>query len=237
MQLVGAKKAARSAVFAFTLVFVAGCESGAAAKPSLIPSLTELKPAIFCIDAALDESGVRECLKSQGIASDYGFPDRPISSQDFKRQALLTWAVLGRGGAHLTSDHFGSAMDYASCIEKATNALQGLEGEPKNAIGAGMTKAELSCVNQSLSVHSLAKRHPGIVKGDTSDLPLGEMKANLLARTFAAAAYRYVIEANGWVADEMRPCLRYLDGRPPSAGCAGQTERRAPAPPPSYPQK
>ena len=237
-KLVGAKKMAHSAFSALTLVFVAGCGSGAAAKPSLIPSLVELKPAISCIDAASNESSVRECLKVQGIASDYKYPDQPRSTEDFKRQTLLTWAILGRGGPHLSSDHFGSAMDYASCIEMATNALPGLEGEPKKAIGAGMAKAELSCANQSLSVHSLAKRHPDLLKGETRDLPIGEIKANVLARIFAAATYRYVIEANGWVTDEMRPCLRYLDGRPPSAGCAGEPELRAPVrPPPVYRQK
>lgn len=236
MKLFSAKNAARSVFFAFTLAFVAGCESGAAAKPSLIPSLAELKPAISCIDAASNESSVRECLKIQGVVGDYRYPDQPRTAEDFKRQTLLTWAILGRGGRHLSSHHFGSAMDYVSCIEKATNALPGLEGEPQNAIGAGIAKAELSCANQSLSVHSVAKRHPDILKGETRDLPMGEMKANLLARIFAAAAYRYVIEANGWVADEMRPCLRYLDGRPPSAGCAGRPELRAPAPP-GYPKK
>lgn len=168
MKLFCVRAAVRIPFFACVLVFAAGCESNVAAKPSLIPSLAELKPAIFCIDAALDESGVRECLKSQGIASDYRYPDRPSSSQDFKRQALLTWAILGRGGAtHLSSHHFDSAMDYASCIEKATNALQGLEGEPKKAIAIGMAKAEVSCAGQPMSPHSVAKRHPGILKGET----------------------------------------------------------------------
>lgn len=234
------RKMARAAFLgACTLTFLAGCESDAAAKPSLIPSLAELKPAILCIEAASSESGVRECLNSQGIASDYRFPDQPKSAEDFKQQALITWAVLGRGGTvRLSSRHFDSAIEYATCIEEATNALQGLEGEPKEAIGVGLAKTQLTCADQYLSPPSVAKRHPSMLRGETGNPPEEEMKAFLLGRIFTAAAYRYVIEANGWVVDEMRPCVRYLDGRPPSAGCVGEPEPRAPPPPgPRYTPK
>lgn len=234
MKAAGTRRATRAALLAAcTLAFATGCESSAVAKPSLTPSLAELKPAIFCIDAASDESGVRECLGREGIASDDRWPDQPKSAEDFKRQVLLTWATLGRGStARLSSHHFDSAVDYATCIEEATNALQGLAGEPKKAIGAGMGKAQLTCADQYLSPPSLAKRHPGILGGETGNLPVEEVKAFLLGRIFTAAAYRYVIEANGWVIDEMRPCVRYLDGRPPSASCKGEPEPRAPRPPP-----
>lgn len=233
-----AKEALRVPLLTCVFVFAAGCESDAEAQPSLLPSLAELKPAIFCIDAAPDENGVRDCLMKQGITSDYRYPDQPSSSEDFKRQTLLTWATFGRGGAaHLSSSHFASAMEYASCIERATNALKRLEGEPEKAIGLGMAKAEVSCASQPLSVQSVAKRHPSLLNGQTSDQAREEMKALFLARTFASAAYRYVIEDNGWVTDEMRPCVRYLDGRPPSVGCAREPETRPPASPPGYQPK
>ena len=228
----------RRPLFACIFAFAAGCESNAEAQPSLLPSLAELRPAIFCIDAATDKNGVRDCLMKQGITSDYRYPDQPSSREDFKRQTLLMWATLGRGGAaHLSSSHFASAMEYASCIERATNALERLEGERKKAIGLGMAKAEVSCASQPLSVQSVAKRHPSLLNGQTSDQAMEEMKAFFLARTFASAVYRYVIESYGWVTDEMRPCVRYLDGRPPSVGCAGETKLPAPAPPPGYQPK
>jgi hypothetical protein len=142
------------------------------------------------------------------------------------------WAGLGRGGtAHLSSENFDSAIDYASCVEKATHALRGLKGKPEDAIGRGRAKADLACANHLLSIYSIAKRYPGILKDEMQDVPQEEMKAHILASLFAGMAYNYVIEANGWVLDKMRPCVRYLDGRPPSAGCAGEPELRAPPPP------
>lgn len=232
----------RLPLLACIFAFAAGCESNAEAQPSLLPSLAELRPAIFCIDAATDENGVRDCVIKQGITNEHRYPDQLSSREDFKRQTLLMWATLGRGGAaRLSSSQFASAMEYASCIERATNALERLEGEPKRAIGLGMAKAEVSCASQPLSVQSVAKRHPSLLNGKTSDQAAEEMKAFFLAQTFASAVYRYVIESNGWVTDEMRPCVRYLDGRPPSVGCAGEPQPKPklppPAPPPGYQPK
>jgi hypothetical protein len=236
MKLASVKRIARLVISASALVLSVACETGAAAKPTLIPSLVGLKPAILCIEAALDRNGVLECLKSQGVTSDYRHPDQPSSTEDFTRQTLVMWASVGPGGtARLSSQHFDSAVDYATCIEKATNALQGLPGEPRRAIGAGRAKTELACTDQLLSIHSIVKRHhPDMVKGGSGTVPQGEAKAHLLAGIFAGAAYGYVIEANGWVDDKMRPCRRYLDGRPPSAGCAGEPELRAPPRPLTY---
>jgi hypothetical protein len=233
LMLSGAKRAVYASFAAACALACAGCGSDAAAQPRLVPSLVELEPAIFCIDAALEQSEVLECLNRHGITSDYRYPEQPRTAEDFKRQVLVMWATIGRdGAARLSPQHFDSAIDYATCIEEATNALPGLEGEPRAAIGRGRTKAELTCADQFLSTQSVAKRHPGLLKGETGDLPEGEMEAYLLARTFAGAAYNYVIEANGWVTAQMRPCVRYVDGRPPSPSCAGMPEPRAPPPPP-----
>lgn len=238
MKLGTFQKAERAALLFWTLAFAAACDSNAAAKPTLIPSLVELKPAILCIDAALDRDDALECLASKGIARDYRYPDQPKSTEDFTRQLLVMWASLGQGGAErLSSQHFDSAVDYATCVERAANALQGLKGKPKEAIGAGKARTEQACAGEALSVHSVARRNPGILNGDIRDLPQGEAKTYLLARIFAGMTYRYIIEANGWVVDEMRPCVRYLDGRPPSVGCAGEPQLRVPSPPPSYPPK
>ena len=53
----------------------------------------------------------------------------------------------------------------------------------------------------------------------------------MFASGVANMALNYALEANGWFPDEMRPCFRYGDGRPPSIGCAGKPEPRVPPPP------
>lgn len=191
----------------------------------------ELKPTILCIEAASSQSGVFECLGREGVASDYRYPEEPRTAEDFKRQALVMWAGFWRGGAtRLSPQNFDLAMKYVACIEDATNALQRLEGEPKEAIGTGQRKAQLKCADQFLSTQSLAKRHPSLLTRNP-DTPEGEAKAYMLARIFSAAAYRYVIEANGWVTDQMRPCVRHLDGRAPSPSCTEEPGYVAPPPP------
>lgn len=232
-------KAAPVALFAVCALFItAACESNAADKPSLVPLLTELKPAIFCVDAASNETAAIECLRSYGIAGDGKFSDEPRSSDDFAQRVLVTWAGVGRGGtAHLSSQHFNSAISYATCVETATHSLQGLEGELQNAIAVGNAKVVMSCADELLSVPSVVERHPEILTGKSLNLSQGEAKGFMLARIFAGAAYKYVIEANGWVRDEMRPCVRYLDGRPPSASCANEPRPRVFRPPSPYSPK
>jgi hypothetical protein len=147
---------------------------------------------------------------------------------------MAMWtASTNRGSARLSSQQFASAISYATCIERAARALRGLQqqGDPRNAIGAGRVKAELACGDQSLSKLSIAKRHPGLLQGRSDHPPEDEMKAYMLATIFSGMAYTHVIETSGWVTPNMRPCVRYLDGRPPSASCSNEPVRRIPSPP------
>jgi hypothetical protein len=217
-----------------SLAVVSGCEKQAAASPSLIPSLAELKPAIFCVDEASSKTRILECLSLQRITDDYSYPRQPSTVEDFKQQVLVMWVAIGQGGnSRLSAQQFDAALDYATCIGDATNALKGLkiDGDPRNAVGAGQAKADMSCTDKALSPLSTAKRNPGLLKGETGALPEGEAKAYMLAAIFSGAAYNYVVEANGWVTDEMRPCVIRADGTR-SIGCkANPPPKFAPSPP------
>jgi hypothetical protein len=222
-----------------SLVLLAACSGDAEAQPSLIPSLKRLRPVIVCVDENSGENERLQCGKKIGISKDYRLPDEPKTPSDLTIQAVLTWAALTRGtGEKLSAQQFDEAIEFATCIEQATRTLRSLqsEGDPRNAIGAGHAKTQAACADQYFSSQSMASRHPGLLRGELKSIPVSELKAQLLATIFAGAAYRYVIEANGWVTDAMRPCVRYLDGRPPSAGCAYVRDRKPPVAPIPAPQ-
>jgi hypothetical protein len=222
-----------------SLAAVSGFGKAATSSPSLIPSLAELKPAIFCLDDASSQSRILECLSLQGITDDYRYPRQPTTVEDFKQQVLVMWSAVGQGGnSRLSAQQFDAALDYATCIGDATNALKGLkiEGDPRNAVGVGRTKADMSCADKALSPLSTLKRNPGISKGEFGALPEGEAKAYMLAAIFSGAAYNYGVEANGWVTDDMRPCVIRADGTR-SIGCkANPPPKFAPPPLPSPPR-
>ena len=216
----------------FALIPTSACQGKAAIQPGLVRSLNELEPAVSCVDTALDKSAAWQCLAHYGVEANYRLPEEPHTVEDFTRMSLVMWATMGSGGsAHLSKELFASAIDYATCVERAADGLGGLSGNADDAISSGQMRVELACASQDLSPQSFAKRHPSLLSGTKVDVPADEVKAYFLARIFSGAAYRFVIEANHWVTPEMRPCVRYLDGRPPPPSCAGNPPPIAPPPP------
>lgn len=214
------------------LIFAVGCESNASAQRNIVSSFADLKKAILCLETASDQSGVRACLASHSVSTDSNPIETPKTPQDYQRQALMMWTAVARNdGSPLSSRHFDLAIEYASCIEDATLSLKSLDGDPRAAIALGWAKARMACQGQFFSTASMAKRHPDLLSGVKGNLPASEAKAYLLAGIFSKLTFGYVIETNGWVTEGMRPCVRYLDGRAPSASCAGEPQPIPPPPP------
>lgn len=194
-------------------------------RPSLLPELATMVPVIACIDAAPRGSTreLNDCVNQAGISSSKLQHD-PKTLADFKLAVISTWLLLGNDPHRpLKPEALRRAIDYARCVETAAYADDAFSSRMSKGVTKAQIRAELACKDHPLSIM-------GASPEEVATAP--NLPERLFARSLANMALRYALEANGWFPDEMRPCIRYLDGRPPSAGCAGKPERRPPPPPP-----
>lgn len=193
-------------------------------RPSLLPELSNMAPVFGCIDAARRdaEAELAACAEQAGIPMDRDEPE-PKSLADFKRDVIVFWLMLDRDPSRpLRPESLTKAIDYARCIESAAYSDDAFSSGTRMGVEETRRRAELACKDHPLSIISL--------NPNAANLP-PDIAERLFANSVANLAFTYALKANGWFPNEMRPCFRYLDGRPPSPGCAGKPEPRAPPPP------
>lgn len=199
----------------------------AAPRLSILPELRAMTPVIACVDAAPrnDNVEVNGCVRRAGLSLDKIEPE-PKTVADFKVAVIAAWLLLGHDPKRpLEPAALGRAIDYAQCIESAAYRDENFARRTGKGIAQAQMRADVAC-----------KDHPMSLTGLSPDVSAArpDAREKLFARALANLAVRYALEANGWFPDELRPCIRYGDGRPPSAGCAGKPPLRM-RPPPSLP--
>ncbi len=193
-------------------------------RPSLLPALSNMASVIACIDAAPRDAkaALAACADQAGIPIEKDVQE-PKSLADFKQHVVLVWLMLDRDPDRpLTPETLTKAIDYARCIESVAYADKAFSSRRSKGVEEARFRAELACKDHPLSIR-------GLRPIDAASSP--DLTERLFAKAVANLTFTYALEANGWFPNEMRPCIRYLDGRPPSAGCAGKPEPRAPTPP------
>ena len=193
-------------------------------RPSLLPALSSMAPVMACIEAVSHDTKITlaSCAREAGISIDK-VEREPESPADFKQQVIFAWLMFnGDPSRPKKAESFARAIDYAQCIESAAYSNPEFSSLTRTGVEETRIRAELACKDHPLSIRNL---NPNAVT-----LP-PDMADRMFARSVANLAFAYALKANGWFPNEMRPCIRYADGRPPSAGCLGKPEQRPPPPP------
>lgn len=207
------------------LAIIAPDASGGAQRLSILPELRAMAPVIACVDAARRDTfaEVNGCVRRAGLSLDKIEPE-PKTVADFKVAVITAWLLLdGDPKRPLEPAALGRAIDYAQCIESAAYRDEDFARRTRKGIAQAQMRADAAC-----------KDHPLSLTGSSPDVAAARPDASekLFARAVANLAVGYALEANGWFPDELRPCIRYVDGRPPSAGCAGKPQPLPVRPPP-----
>jgi len=182
------------------------------ARPSILPEIAQMQPVIDCVISAPSKSEAQICLEKAGIEDAKSLPADPKTVNEFKTLVLSFWLMLDRDpNRPLTADWLVRSVDYARCVETAAYSNKGFSSRKKQQVEVALNKAEMACSSHPFSFRALDPRNPG---GATN------LQERIFARALANIATKYALEANNWYPEEMRPCIRYLDGRPPSVGCS-----------------
>ncbi len=195
-------------------------------RPSLLPEVAKMGPVFTCINEASREGqgpGITHCLEAGGIPLERVGPD-PKSLNDFKQLVVLSWLYLGRDVKYpLTPETLPKAIDYAKCVEVAAYSDPAFSSRTGKGVAEAKFRSEQACKDHPLTFRKL--------NGSGRDLP-ADAAERLFAQALANTALNFALEQNNWFPDEMRECVRYADGRPPSVGCKGKRGTPPVAPPP-----
>jgi hypothetical protein len=182
------------------------------ARPSILPEIAQMQPVIDCVISAPSKSEAQICLEKAGIEDVKSLPADPKTVNEFKTLVLSFWLMLDRDpNRRLTADWLVHSVDYARCVETAAYSNNGFSSRKKRQLEVALEKAEMACSGHPLSYRAL---DPQNFEAATN------LQERMFARALANIATKYALEANNWYPEEMRPCIRYLDGRPPSVGCS-----------------
>jgi len=213
----------------FVLILALGIAFCAEAKPprrpSLLPYVAELAPLLTCLEPmGSNEKAIEGCAHEAGIFEQRSSSAEPTTPDDFKRLIAGIWVLQNRGSsrARLKPELLSRAISYAQCVETAAYSDRDFSSKTAKGLIESERRAEVACKDHPLSLVDVRP-------AEATALP--DISERLFARAVANMTLRYALEANGWFPTELRPCIRYLDGRPPSSGCAGRPEGRPPPPP------
>ena len=189
-------------------------------RPSILPEIAQMQPVIDCVMSAPSKSDAQLCLEKAGMEDAKSLPADPKTVNEFKTLVLSFWLMLDRDpNRRLTADWLVRSVDYARCVETAAYSNKGFSSRKKQQLEVALARADTACSSHPLSYRSL---DPQNFEAATN------LQERMFARALANIATKYALEANNWYPEEMRPCIRYLDGRSPSAGCSkerGATKR------------
>jgi hypothetical protein len=222
---------ARNVALALAVSTAACAEAKKPDTLSLLSTLESMRPVVTCLGEAKqnDSKATEMCASNGGITLSRSNGEFP-NLNDLKLQFLAIWMHLDRyPGRRMSTADFDSALDFARCIETASFADPDFSSKTEHGVAAARTRADAACREHPLSLMQVSPKAAG------SEMPIENAAQVLLARSISGLSLNYALEANGWMTDAMRPCVRYLDGRPPSRGCKGKPQLKAfpPPPPPS----
>lgn len=215
----------QTAAYAGAFLLTSCADAKEPARPSIIPELAEMQPLFACMESApLGSKAEAElCAKSAGISINE-LPNEPKKAAEFKPLIVATWFYFDQDKTkRLSSSSVPSMIEYAKCVETHAYADKAFSSRMKSGVLDAKQRAEFACMAHPLSMLPLNRE----AAGNTSD-----MRERMLAKLMANAAFNYALEENGWFPNEMRPCIKYLDGRPPSIGCSLNPQPKIKAPPP-----
>lgn len=200
-------------------------------RVSLLPTLAAMRPIIMCLTKASpgDQRAAEDCATAGGIVLTPSTSEPPTIN-DLRAQLVGMWLYLDRNPARRISvADFDQALDFARCIKSAAFADPSFSSRTERGVAVARLRADAACREHPLSIKHLS---PEVV---ASGKPIENAVQIMLARALSGFAVKYALEANGLITDAMRPCVRYLDGRPPSRGCKGKSQGRIYPPPPAPP--
>ena len=211
------------------LVFgTTGCaEAKSTQRISLLPALEAMRPVVACLVEAKpgDSGAAKACATGNGIALQKSMRELP-TLDDLKLQVIGMWLFLNQDPARRTSvSDFDQAIEFARCIESAAFAEKSFFSKTERGVAVARVNADAACRDHPLSMMRISP------ESAASGKPIDNAAQIMLARVVSGMAISYALEANGLMTDAMRPCVRYLDGRPPSPGCKGKPQGRPPPPP------
>jgi hypothetical protein len=181
-------------------------------RPSILPEIAQMQPVLDCVMSAPSKSEAQICLEKAGIEDAESLPTDPKTVNEFKTLVISFSFMLDRDpNRRPTPGWLDRAVDYAFCVETAAYSNKGFSSRKKQQLEVALARAETACSSHPLSYRSL---DPQNFEAATN------LQERMFARALANIATKYALEANNWYPEEMRPCIRYLDGRPPSAGCS-----------------
>ncbi|TXH20216.1 MAG: hypothetical protein E6R00_00695 [Gammaproteobacteria bacterium] len=223
------RRLARLSIFVSGAVLTSCGQAKEPPRPSILPELERMQPVFDCIEATPQgaNSEIESCAKKGGIDVNE-LPREPKKADEFKPLIVATWVFFDQDKTtRLASKNLPSMIDYARCIESNAYADRAFASRTAKGVAEAKFRAETACEGHPLSFRGL-KPEQATTASDARE--------RMLAKLMAASAINYALEANGWYPDEMRPCIKYLDGRPPSIGCSlnPQPEMASPPPPTGY---
>jgi hypothetical protein len=220
----------RTIILTLALGATACAEAKKPDRASLLPTFEAMKPVVVCLGNTKpgDNRAAETCASNGGITLAQSKSDPPTLN-DFKLQAVVTWLFLDRDPARrMSATDFDQALDFARCVETAAFADRDFSSRTERGVAAAQIRAEAACREHPLSMMRVSP------EAAASGKPIESAAQMMVAKTFSGMSLTYALEANGLMTDAMRPCVRYLDGRPPSRGCKGKpqpTVTQPPAPP------
>jgi hypothetical protein len=204
---------ARLSIFASGALLASCGQAKETARPSILPELARMQPVFDCIEATPQGSTaeLENCAKKAGISVNE-LPNEPKKADDFKPLIIATWVYFDQDKTkRLPAKSLPSMIDYARCIETSVYSDRTFSNRTEKGVIDARQRAEIACIAHPLSLSALKPEHAATVS---------DGRERMLAKLIASTATTFALEANGWFPDEMRPCIRYGDGSPPSIGCS-----------------
>jgi hypothetical protein len=214
---------ARFSVFVGGAVLASCGQAKEPLRPSILPEVARMLPVFECIEATPQgaNSEIESCAKKAGINVDH-LPKEPKNANEFLPLIIATWVFFDQDKTkRLSSKSLPAMIDYAWCVETNAYADRSFSNRTKKGVEDAKQRAEIACMEHPLALSGLKPEQAAAISS-----PRERMLAKLIANT----ATTYALEANAWYPDEMRPCIKYLDGRPPSIGCSLNPEPKSPPP-------
>ena len=219
------RRLARLSIFVSGVVLTSCGQAKEPPRPSILPELERMQPVFDCIEATPQgaNSEIESCAKNAGISVD-NLPKEPKRADEFKPLIVASWVFFDQDKTkRLSSKSLPSMIEYARCVETNVYADKTFSSRTAKGVSEAERRAEIACMEHPLALAGLTHEQAAAIS---------DPRERILAKLIANTATTYALETNGWFPDEMRPCIRYLDGRPPSIGCSLNPQPKMASPPP-----
>ncbi len=216
---------ARLSIFVSGAVLASCGQAMESPRPSILPELARLQPVFDCIEATPQgaNSEIESCAKNAGIRVDK-LPKEPKKADEFKPLIVASWVYFDHDKTkRLSSKSLPSMIEYARCVETNVYVDRTFSNRTAKGVSEARLRAEIACMEHPLALSGLSPEKAAAIH---------DPRERMLAKLIANTATTYALEANGWFPNEMRPCIKYLDGTPPSVGCSLNPQPKMASPPP-----